>query len=136
MTAQNPTPSPTQELTDAGRDFYRRGWALGTSGNFSILLARKPLRLCITAAGNEKATLDETNFLELDDDAEILQGFGRPSDETLLHLAIYRLRPRARCILYTHSVWGTILSDMMYVDGAITLQGLSLIHISEPTRPY
>ncbi|MBK9766583.1 MAG: class II aldolase/adducin family protein [Chloracidobacterium sp.] len=57
MTAQNPTPSPTQELTDAGRDFYRRGWALGTSGNFSILLARKPLRLCITAAGNEKQRL-------------------------------------------------------------------------------
>ncbi len=127
MASQNPAPTPTQELTEAGREFYDRGWALGTSGNFSILLARKPLRLCITSAGNEKATLDETNFLELDDDAEILQGFGRPSDESLLHLTIYRLRPRARCILYTHSVWGTILSDLMYVDGAITLHGYEVL---------
>ena len=115
--------SPTTELVETGREFYRRGWARGASGNFSILLARKPLRLCITAAGNEKGTLDETNFLELDDDAEILQGFGRPSDETMLHLSIYRLRPRARCILYSQTVWGTILSDKHYVDGSIVMQG-------------
>lgn len=115
--------SPTTELAETGREFYRRGWARGASGNFSILLARKPLRLCITAAGNEKGTLDETNFLELDDDAEILQGFGRPSDETMLHLSIYRLRPRARCILYSQTVWGSILSDRHYVDGSIVMQG-------------
>lgn len=120
-------PSPTQELTDTGREFYRRGWARGASGNFSILIARKPLRLCITAAGNEKGTLDETNFLELDDDAEILQGFGRPSDETLLHLAIYRLRPRARCVLYSQTVWGTLLADRNYVDGSINLNGYEVL---------
>lgn len=120
-------PSPTQELTDTGLEFYRRGWAFGASGNFSVLLARKPLRLCITSAGNEKGTLDETNFLELDDDAEIVQGFGRPSDETLLHLSVYRLRPRARCILYSHSVAGMQLSDKYFVDGSITLRGYEVL---------
>jgi methylthioribulose-1-phosphate dehydratase len=119
----DPSNSPTQQLADAGRTFYDRGWARGSSGNFSVLLARKPLRLCITAAGNEKGTLDETNFLELDDDAEILQGFGRPSDETLLHLSIYRLRPKARCILFSQTVSGILLSDRFYVDGSISLQG-------------
>ncbi|MEP6787540.1 MAG: methylthioribulose 1-phosphate dehydratase [Acidobacteriota bacterium] len=119
--------SPTQELTETGREFYRRGWARGASGNFSILLARKPLRLCITAAGNEKGTLDETNFLEIDDDAEILQGFGRPSDETLLHLSIYRLRPKARCILYSQTVSGTLLSDKFFVDGSITVKGYEVL---------
>lgn len=127
MTEQQNVPSPTQELTETGREFYRRGWALGTSGNFSILLARKPLRLCITSAGGEIGTLDETNFLELDDDAEILQGFGTPSDEKLIHLTIYRLRPKARCILYSHSVWGTILSDRMFVDGSVNLQGYEVL---------
>ncbi|MFT3744062.1 MAG: methylthioribulose 1-phosphate dehydratase [Pyrinomonadaceae bacterium] len=115
--------TPTSELAETGREFYRRGWARGASGNFSILLARKPLRLCITAAGNEKGTLDETNFLEIDDDAEILQGFGRPSDETVLHLSIYRLRPKARCILYSQSVWGMLLADKNFVDGSIAMQG-------------
>jgi methylthioribulose-1-phosphate dehydratase len=112
-----------QELVETGREFYERGWARGSGGNFSVLLARKPLRLCITSAGNEKGTLDETNFLELDDDAEIVQGFGRPEDETLLHLSVYRLMPRARCILYSQSVWGNLLSDRFFVDGSITMQG-------------
>lgn len=85
------------------------------------------MRLCITAAGNEKGTLDETNFLEIDDDAEILQGFGRPSDETLLHLTIYRLRPRARCILYSQTVAGMILSDKNFVDGAISVSGYEVL---------
>lgn len=125
---EQPTPvSPMQELAETGREFYRRGWALGTSGNFSMLLARKPLRLCMTAAGNEKSTLDETNFLELDDDAEILQGFGTPSDEKLLHLTIYRLRPRARCILYSHSVRGTVLSDENYVEGSLRFHGFEIL---------
>ena len=119
--------SATDQLTEAGRIFYERGWARGASGNYSLLLARKPMRLCITAAGNEKGTLDETNFLEIDDDAEILQGFGRPSDETLLHLSIYRLRPKARCILYSQTVWGTMLSDKFFVDGSIAMQGYEVL---------
>ena len=119
--------TPTQELAETGYEFYRRGWASGSSGNFSILLARRPLRLCITPAGNANGKFDETNFLEVDDDAEILQGFGRPSDETLLHLSIYRLRPKARCILYSQSIWGTLLADRLYVDGGINFQGFEIL---------
>lgn len=115
------------ELAEAGREFYRRGWVLGTSGNFSMLLARKPLRICVTASGIEKGNLDETNFLELDDDAEILQGFGKPSAETLLHLTIYRFMPKARSILHTHSVWGTILSDHFFEQGAIKIEGYEML---------
>lgn len=115
------------ELAEAGREFYRRGWVLGTSGNFSMLLARRPLRISVTASGIEKGNLDETNFLELDDDAEILQGFGKPSAETLLHLCIYRHVPRARSILHTHSVWGTILSDQFYESGFIEIEGYEML---------
>lgn len=116
-------PDPVRELTETAIEFYRRRWVLGDCGSFSVLLARRPMRLCITSAGDEKATLDDTNFLEIDDDAEILQGFGRPSDESLLHLTIYRLRPKARCILFSQSVAGVVLSDALYTDGSITLKG-------------
>ncbi len=120
-------PRPAAELAEAGREFYRRGWTLGTSGNFSILLARKPLRISITASGIEKGMLEETNFLELDEDAEIFQGFGKPSAETLLHLTIYRFIPKARSILHTHSVWGTILSDVYYEQGGIEIEGYEML---------
>ena len=126
--AEKPTlPDPRQELAEAGQEFYRRAWVLGTSGNFSMLLARRPLRICVTASGMEKGKLDETNFLELDDDAEILQGFGKPSAETLIHLTIYRFLPKARSILHTHSVWGTILSDRYFEQGMIEIEGYEML---------
>ncbi|HMO81250.1 MAG TPA: methylthioribulose 1-phosphate dehydratase [Pyrinomonadaceae bacterium] len=127
MSEKASVPQPAEELALAGREFYRRGWVLGTSGNFSMLLARRPLRICVTASGIEKGDLDETNFLELDDDAEILQGFGKPSAETLLHLCIYRHVPKARSILHTHSVWGTILSDHFYEGGFIVMEGYEML---------
>ena len=114
--------SPVELLSATAREFYRRNWARGGSGNYSVLLARRPMRLCITAAGDEIAALDDTNFLELDDDAEIIQGFGRPSDETLLHLAIYRHRPKARCVLYTQTVPGLLAADRCFVDGVVILR--------------
>lgn len=127
MTENASVPNLNQELAEAGQEFYRRGWVLGTSGNFSALLARKPLRVVVTASGMEKGKLDETNFLELDDDAEILQGFGKPSAETLIHLTIYRFMPKARSILHTHSVWGTILSDNFFEQGAIEISGYEML---------
>ena len=120
-------PDTARQLAEVGEDFHRRGWAVGPGGNFSVLLARKPMRLCITAGGAEKAALDETNFLEIDDDAEILHGFGRPTDEKLLHLTVYRHRPRARCILFSRSVPGTVLSDANYVEGSIRLKGYEVL---------
>ncbi|MEP7076226.1 MAG: methylthioribulose 1-phosphate dehydratase, partial [Acidobacteriota bacterium] len=127
MAARPSPPKAAAELAEVGRAFYDRGWVLGTSGNFSMLLARKPMRLCITASGNEKGNLEETHFLELDDDGEILQGFGMPSAETMLHLTIYRLIPKARSILHTHSVWGTILSDVCFQDGGIEIEGYEML---------
>jgi methylthioribulose-1-phosphate dehydratase len=127
MSEKGTLPNPSLELAEAGQEFYRRGWVLGTSGNFSMLLARKPLRICVTASGLDKGKLDETNFLELDDDAEILQGFGKPSAETLVHLTIYRFLPKARSILHTHSVWGTILSDHFFEQGAFEIEGYEML---------
>ncbi len=116
-----------KQLSEAGYEFYRRNWVLGTSGNFSAVIERNPLKLCITASGNEKGRLDETHFLEIDDNAEVLQGFGKPSAETLLHLAIYRFLPETNSILHTHSVWGTILSDIYYEKGFIEIEGYEML---------
>ena len=116
-----------EQLSKVGYEFYRRNWVLGTSGNFSALIERNPLKLCITASGNEKGSLDETHFLEIDENAEVLQGNGKPSAETLLHLAIYRHLPETNSILHTHSVWGTILSDVYAKNGFIEIEGYEML---------
>jgi methylthioribulose-1-phosphate dehydratase len=127
VTSAEKTVDPVQELIAAGREFYRRGWVMGTSGNFSSLISRDPLRLCITASGNAKGELDSSHFVELDEQCKVVSGAGRPSAESLLHIALYRLLPDAGSILHTHSVWGTILSDEFFNEGAIKIEGYEML---------
>ena len=115
------------DLAEAGQEFYRRGWVLGTSGNFSKLLARDPMRIGITASGLEKGQLGETSFLELDENGEIVHGSGKPSAETSIHTTIYRAIPAVGSVLHTHSVWGTILSELLFDQGAIEIEGYEML---------
>src|SRR5438876_11242566 len=80
----------TKELAKLGREFHKRGWALGTSGNYSVVLKRSPLRLLITSTGLDKSVLTGQRFIEIDSEARVLAGNAKPSAETFLHLAIAR----------------------------------------------
>jgi len=117
------------ELAAIGRRFYARGWVLGTSGNFSAVLARDPLRLAITRSGTHKGELTPADILEFGD-GRVLDGNGVSSAETLLHVEIVRARG-AGAVLHTHSIWTTILSDVhgdeegFFIEGYEMLKGLS-----------
>src|SRR5712691_6920472 len=76
------------ELAQIGKGFYARGWVLGTSGNFSAVISREPLRLAMTSTGLDKGALTPPQFLEIDDAARVVRGDGQPSAEALLHVAI------------------------------------------------
>ena len=117
----------TSELIAAGCEFYRRGWVLGTSGNFSSVVSRDPLRIAITSSGLDKGSLNETSFLEIDGNAEVVRGTGKPSAETQLHLTIYDAFPDAGSVLHTHSVWGTLLSNRCFVNDAIEIEGYEML---------
>lgn len=109
-----------------GQSFYRRGWVLGTSGNFSAVLGEHPLRLAITPTGLDKGALAPEHFLEIDEQARVLRGEGRPSAETGLHLAIVRTSG-AGAVLHTHSLWSTVLSDQHASVGAVTIEGFEML---------
>jgi methylthioribulose-1-phosphate dehydratase len=115
-----------QLLTEAGRDFYRRGWVLGTSGNFSAVAGRTPLLLAITPSGADKGALSPGDFLEIDSNGRVIRGEGRPSDETRLHLAVVRLR-NAGAVMHTHSVWSTLLSEVWAGDGRMCIEGFEML---------
>jgi methylthioribulose-1-phosphate dehydratase len=121
-------------LVEIGRNFYSRGWVLGTSGNFSAVTQRDPLRLAITASGVDKGNLTPAQILEIDQDGKIITGEGKPSDETKLHLTVVRARG-ANAVLHTHSVWSTILSSKgkgsLEFAGYEMLKGLSGVRTHE-----
>lgn len=113
-------------LSRLGSDFHRRGWVLGTSGNFSAVVSREPLRIAITSSSVDKGELSADHILEIDADGNVLAGEGRPSAETLLHLAVVRLRG-AGAVLHTHSVWSNILSDVYAATGGVSIEGYEML---------
>ncbi len=113
-------------LAKAGRAFYTRGWVLGTSGNFSAVVAREPLRLAISVSGADKGALTPRQFLEIDHNARVVRGVGAPSAEALLHLTLARVRG-AGAILHTHSVWSTILSAAHAAHGGLEITGHEML---------
>jgi len=99
---------------------------LGTSGNFSAVISREPLRLAITSTGLDKGSLTPAQLLEIDEAANVMRGEGRPSAETLLHLAIVR-GVNAAAVLHTHSISSTVLSGTHARHGGIVLEGYEML---------
>ena len=128
--AAKSTRTVSKALAELGQRMYSRGWALGTSGNFSAVVSRRPLRLAITASGLDKRTLRASDILTVDANGTALNRRGRPSAETLLHVTLARLRG-AGAVVHTHSVHSTVLSDVhgdaggLHIHGYEMLKGLS-----------
>lgn len=113
-------------LAETGRNFYARGWVLGTSGNFSAVVSANPMRLAITSTGLDKSALAAAQFLEIDERAQVVRGQGRPSAEAHLHVAIVRARG-AGAVLHTHSVWSSIVSEAFAAEGGLAIEGFEML---------
>jgi methylthioribulose-1-phosphate dehydratase len=113
-------------LAVAGRALHARGWALATSGNFSAVVTREPLVLTISRSGVDKGRLSAEDFLEVDDRGLPLEGDGRPSDETVVHLAVVKAGG-AGAVLHTHSVWGTLVSRAAGDASGLALTGYEML---------
>jgi methylthioribulose-1-phosphate dehydratase len=125
-----------RDFQSVGRDFYARGWVLGTSGNFSAVISPKPLRMAITASAVSKGDLTPNDVLVVGPDGvPVGREIGRPSAETLLHVAIVSRR-QAGAVLHTHSVWSTILSEQHASRRGIQLTGLEMLKGLEGVRTH
>ena len=117
----------SETLVRLGTEFHRRGWVLGTSGNFSAVVAQDPLRLFITASSMDKGRLTAGDFVEVDQNGHKVNGAsGKPSAETLLHIAVVRATGAAS-VLHTHSVWSTVLSDVHAASGGFFIEGYEML---------
>jgi methylthioribulose-1-phosphate dehydratase len=116
-----------QHLVEIGKRFDARGWVLGTSGNFSVVLDRDPLRLAITASGVAKGELTAEQILEIDGTGRVFgSAAGRPSAEARLHLEVVDVRG-AGAVLHTHSMWSTLMSERHARAGGVTIEGYEML---------
>ena len=105
----NPFPSPTglervllTELVKCARLCYEHGWSHGRAGNFS--LRGKDGLIWQSPAGTHKSELNPQLFIPISIDSmrPVGPAAARPSNETAIHVGIYRAVKTALCVVHTH----------------------------------
>ena len=104
----------SQEIINAGRFLYGRGWSPATSSNYSTRLSASEALL--TVSGKHKGQLGLDDVLATDLAGNSLEPGKKPSAETLLHTQLYSWNPQIGAVLHTHSVNATVLSRITAGD--------------------
>ncbi len=58
------------QLRECGRLFHQRGWSVGTSSNYSVILSNDPVELIVTASGKDKGRLEADDFVHIGADGQ------------------------------------------------------------------
>lgn len=115
------------QLCECGRLFHQRGWSVGTSSNYSVILNNDPLDLIVTASGKDKGRLCRTDFVRLGPEGKPSDsGQSKSSAETMLHVVLANAGD-VGCVLHTHSIWGTLLSDYFFEESGFEIEGYEML---------
>jgi methylthioribulose-1-phosphate dehydratase len=118
---------PIDALREVGAMLWQRGWSVGTSSNYSIVVNREPLELLLTASGKDKGRLTRGDFVRVAASGKpTAEGQPKSSAETLLHVVAAQ-QPGVGAVLHTHSVWSTVLSDFFFPQGGFELSGYEML---------
>jgi methylthioribulose-1-phosphate dehydratase len=116
--------SEAERIVAASRILSQRGWAPAGSGNYSH--RRPDGAIAITVSGAHKAWLAATDVMTLDAEGRPLDN-RRPSEETPLHLMVYRLLPHVRAVLHTHSIPVVVITRLAGEARTLRLAGYELL---------
>ena len=122
----NASRTQPDRLAQVMQGIHQRGWCDGTGGNFSVVQQRYPLRLLMAPSGVDKGEVQADQLIVVDGDGKVVNGEGKASAETALHLRIVEAN-NAGAVLHTHSVPGTVLSLHFERKGVIVLAGWEML---------
>ena len=88
------------QLASCGRRLDLLGFTPATDGNVSARLGEG--RVLLTPAGKEKGSLAPDDLIVVDQDGRVVEGTGRPSTETPMHLLCYRRRADVGAVVHAH----------------------------------
>jgi L-fuculose-phosphate aldolase len=121
-------------LVSSGRRLDALGFAPATDGNVSARLA--PDRLLLTPAGREKGSLDPEDLLVVDLEGRVVEGTGRPSTETPMHLFCYRRRKDVGGVVHAHPPVATAFAAAGVPLDAPVMPEIVLTVGAVPLVPY
>lgn len=86
------------------------------------------MRILITASGKDKRSLASDDFVIVDETGQaVVTTGGKPSAETMLHVALAQYFPTVGSVLHTHSLWGTVLSERHFPSSGLTIAGCEML---------
>ena len=125
-----------EALCALGRSLYERGLTHGSTGNLSVRTADGFL---MTPTGCSLGALDPARLSALDGAGAHVAG-DPPTKEALLHLAMYRERPRDAAVVHLHSTHSVAVSLLADVDPEDVLPPLTAYYAMRvgklPMLPY
>ena len=115
------------QLRECGQLFHSRGWSVGTSSNYSVVLGSDPVELIVTASGKDKGRLLREDFVHVGPEGKPIEpDQPKSSAETMLHVVL-ATKPEVGSILHTHSIWGTLLSNYFFEQGGFEISGFEML---------
>ncbi|HML05172.1 MAG TPA: class II aldolase/adducin family protein [Methanobacterium sp.] len=103
-----------KDLVNASHFIYNKGLSPGKSGNISCRFYEDGVsKIAITKSMISKGNVRINDIIIIDMSGNVLQGEGKPSSETFLHLGIYNAREDINAVAHTHSPYaaGFSMSD-------------------------
>jgi 3-dehydro-4-phosphotetronate decarboxylase len=123
-------------LCACARSLFARGLTHGSTGNLSV---RTDDGFLMTPTGRSLGELDPARLAVLDPSGAHVEG-DAPTKEALLHLAMYRERPRDGAVVHlhsTHSVAVSLLADTNPEDALPPLTAYYAMRVGKlPMLPY
>lgn len=93
-----------EKLVEASHFISNKGLTPGKSGNISCRFYDKNVsKVAITKSEISKGMVEIEDIVIVDMDGNVLEGKGKPSSETFLHLGVYNERENINAIAHTHS---------------------------------
>lgn len=117
-----------QAIPALAKNLYSQGYQSGTSGNISVRVKEKPLKVWITASGIHKDAIHSEDIILVNEDGLVLNSSNKqrmPSGETPIHLAIYKKISLVGCIIHTHSMYSLIISQ--FYQREVVFRGLEIL---------
>jgi ribulose-5-phosphate 4-epimerase/fuculose-1-phosphate aldolase len=97
------------EVVKGAKEIFQKGLVDVGEGNVSVRIPGRD-ELLITPTFNHYGKMTEQDVVHLKFDGTQLSSGQRASTEYRLHIAVYCARPRAGCVIHTHSSYASILS--------------------------
>ena len=127
------------EIVEMGKRLFLKGFVAANDGNISARVSRD--EMIITPTGVSKGFMDVEDLVKVRiSTGEVVEGLGKPSSETRMHLAVYQRRDDVRAVVHAHppvatgfAVAGLVFDKVTLPEAVLGLGRVALTEYATPT---